>query len=391
MTFSKPLLILSLTILVCACASNPASLAASQAAPMLERIALEQSGDQGVHTWRIPALAVAKDGTLVAAYDARNDSSGDLPGNVDVVVRLSPDNGRTWSPLRRVVDFDGGDGGGDPSLLADHRTGRLFLFYAYGPQGIGMWQSNGDRNPDSRKAMHPHVIWSDDNGRTWQGPHNLIAEIKPEGSRGIFATSGHGIQLSRHSKYAGRLIQPYAWVDAANMLHAGNAISDDHGRTWRMGADIGAGLDENKAVELDDGRVMQNLRAFRDQTHRWVAHSTDGGDRFDKPFAEHQLPDPRNNGDIIRVHPDAKPGSAEARMLLFSNTADTAARRNLTVRLSCDSGRTWPVSKVLEPGLAMYSTMAMLDDGTVGILYENGNAAGITFARFNLAWLGEGC
>jgi sialidase-1 len=77
-------------------------------------------------------------------------------------------------------------------------------------------------------------------------------------------------------------------------------------------------------------------------------------------------------------------------MLLFSNTADAARRVNLTVRLSCDSGRSWPVSKTVDPGLAMYSVMARLPDGTIGMLYENGDAEGLTFVRFDLRWLG-GC
>lgn len=380
------LLLLSSCLLgACAVTGNHPS-----AAPLFESVRLEQAGDAGVHTYRIPALAVTNAGVLVAAFDARNHSKGDLPGDIDVVVRRSTDAGRTWSPVRRAVDFAGGAGGSDPSLLADRVSGRLFLFYAYGPPGIGLFQGNADRDPASRSTLHPHVIWSDDDGRNWQGPRDLIADIKPVGSPGLFATSGHGIQLSSHSPYPGRLIQPFAWLDGKRTMHAGNAISDDHGATWRMGNSIGNGLDENKAVELEDGRVMQNIRAFsQGVTHRIVAISRDGGVSYDAPRPEPQLPDPRNNADIVRAHPDAAPGTREARMLLFVNTASESTRENLTVRLSCDSGATWPVSKLVHAGPAMYATMARLPDGSHGVLYENGDQ-GITFARFNLAWLG-GC
>ena len=137
---------------------------------------------------------------------------------------------------------------------------------------------------------------------------------------------------------------------------------------------------------------MQNIRAFeKTRTLRLVAISRDGGITFGPAAEDAQLPDPRNNADIIRVAPDAPLGSREAQMLLFSNTAHETRRINLTVRLSCDSGRTWPVSKVVEPGLAMYSVMARLTDGTIGLLYENGDAKGITFARFDVAWLGGSC
>ena len=357
---------------------------------VFETVQLEQAGDAGVHTWRIPALAVAKDGSLVAAFDARNDGPNDLPGNIDIVVRRSRDLGRSWTPARRVADFNDGFGAGDPSLLVDRDSGRVFLFFAYGGPGVGFFHSSAERTPESRSAQHPYLIWSDDHGTSWQGPRDLIAEIKPEGAHGLFATSGHGIQLSAHSPAPGRLLQPYVWMDGERRVHAANAISDDHGASWRMGADIGSGLDENKAVELEDGRVLQNIRAYdKGTSQRLLAWSDDGGDHYGPVRPELQLPDPRNNADIIRAFPDAAPGTREARMLLFVNTANPRERRDLTVRLSCDSGRSWPVSKRLHAGPAMYATMARLADGSYGVLYENGINQGISYARFNLAWLGR--
>jgi sialidase-1 len=375
------------TLLGCAAAPHAPRTAT---ASVFERIRLEQAGDAGVHAYRIPALAVATDGTLIAAFDARNDSPNDLPGNIDVMVRRSRDLGLSWSPPRRVVDFDSGRGGGDPSLLVDRVTGRVFLFYEYAPAGTGIFKSSADRDSSSTTTVHPHVIWSDDHGATWQGPRDLIASLTPVGATGIFATSGHGIQLSARSPAPGRLIQPYAWLDAERRMHAANAYSDDHGATWTLGASIGTGLDENKAVELTDGVVMQNFRAFeKTRSHRLVALSRDGGLAFGAVVEEPQLPDPRNNADIIRDAPDAPAASRDARKLLFSNTADETRRVNLTVRLSCDSGRSWPVSKVVHAGPAMYSVMARLPDGTFGVLYENGNAEGITFVRFSLDWVGR--
>jgi sialidase-1 len=378
----------ALVALTLGCASAPRV----PSPPLFERVTLEQSGDGGVHTYRIPALAVANDGTLIAAFDARNDSPADLPGDIDVMVRRSRDLGRSWSPARRIVDFDSGRGGGDPSLLVDRVTGRVFLFYEYAPRGTGIFRSNADRDASSTGTVHPHVIWSDDHGASWQGPRDLIASIKPAGATGMFATSGHGIQLSARSPAPGRLLQPYAWLDAERRMLAANAYSDDHGATWTLGTPIGAGLDENKTVELDDGRVMQNIRAFeKSRTHRLVAISRDGGITFGAATEDPQLPDPRNNADVIRAAPDAPAGSRDARMLLFSNTADETRRVNLAVRLSCDSGRSWPVSRVVEAGPAMYSVMARLPDGTIGMLYENGAAKGLTFVRFDLAWLGAAC
>jgi sialidase-1 len=62
----------------------------------------------------------------------------------------------------------------------------------------------------------------------------------------------------------------------------------------------------------------------------------------------------------------------------------------MTVRLSPDDGKTWPVGKLLYAGPAAYSSLAVLRDGTIGILYERGYASPyerITFARFSLDWI----
>ena len=62
----------------------------------------------------------------------------------------------------------------------------------------------------------------------------------------------------------------------------------------------------------------------------------------------------------------------------------------MTIRLSYDEGKTWPVSKVLYSGPAAYSCLTVLPDTTVGCLYEKDNYRRITFARFDLDWLTEG-
>ena len=69
-------------------------------------------------------------------------------------------------------------------------------------------------------------------------------------------------------------------------------------------------------------------------------------------------------------------------------------RRNVTLKLSFDEGRTWPVSRVLEPEGSGYSDLAALEDGTILCFYERGTAehparstGRLTLARVPLAWL----
>ena len=79
--------------------------------------------------------------------------------------------------------------------------------------------------------------------------------------------------------------------------------------------------------------------------------------------------------------------------LLFSNPAHRSKRANMTVRLSYDDGKSWPVSKVVHAGPSAYSCLTVLPDGTIGLLYENGRDSPyeqVSFARFNLEWLSDG-
>jgi sialidase-1 len=352
------------------------------AVPLFERTDLATSG-VGAHTYRIPALDVLADGTLIASYDRRNNSSADLPGDIDIMVRRSRDKGRTWTEPQVVADYNDGVGAGDPSLLVDRHTGRIFLFYAYGPKGIGFFAPPPPPH-DSTSILHTDYSYSDDGGRTWTA-RRITADIKDPSWLGIFASSGTGIQLR-----SGRLLQQYAFRKADGSIWAVSAYSDDHGGTWQSGTPVGPLMDENKTVELADGRVMLNSRTASTK-RRLVAYSTDGGISYGTPVPHDELIDPTNNAAILRYDARAKVNRPEAHWLLFSNTASTTARERLTVRMSCNDGQTWPIGRMVEPGPAAYSTLTRLNDGTFGLLYESGPYRTITFARFNTTWLGAEC
>ncbi|CAL9394275.1 exo-alpha-sialidase [Streptomyces sp. enrichment culture] len=338
--------------------------------------------------YRIPALTRTTKGTLIAAYDAR-PTLGDLPSNIGVVIRRSTDGGTTWQTQQVVRKEAAPKGNGDPSLLVDRETGRIFAFYSSTVnQGyFGSATGNDENDPDIQQADYSY---SDDDGLTWKH-ERITAEIKNPAWGGMFAASGEGIQL-RHGRYAGRLIQQYA-VRHNGGNYALSVYSDDHGATWKAGSLVGPGADENKTVELSDGRVMLNSRSA---PYRKVAYSSDGGVTYTPFQQDTELPDPANNGSIARFAPDVPASHPRSSWLMFSNTATTSGRSNLTVRLSCDDGQTWPVRKTVEPGSAAYSTLTPLGDGTgsnprVGLLWERANYRHITYSSFDLHWLGGVC
>ncbi|MBL8211636.1 MAG: exo-alpha-sialidase, partial [Bryobacterales bacterium] len=130
--------------------------------PDILQLDLFHQGDQGVHTYRIPALLETRKGTLLAAADARHENTRDLPGRISLVLRRSFDRGKTWTPIQTIRSVPEG-GVGDPSFLLDPRSGRIWCFHAYGPPGIGFPTAKPGATTGPT-TLQVHAIHSDDDG-----------------------------------------------------------------------------------------------------------------------------------------------------------------------------------------------------------------------------------
>ncbi|WP_371164167.1 glycoside hydrolase domain-containing protein [Buchananella felis] len=348
-------------------------------------------GQGGWMRYRIPALTQLNNGDLLAVFDGR-PTMRDLPSNITLLMRRSTDGGKTWQGAQVIRQESAPNGFGDPSLLVDRQTGKVFVFYA-ASINAGFANSTTGAGATDPNVLHADYSVSEDNGVSWSH-HRITADIKAGSTdmAGMFAASGEGLQL-RQGEKAGRLIQQYTVRKGAGN-YALSVYSDDHGATWHAGGLVGPGADENKVVELSDGTVLLSSRAA---PARKIARSNDAGLTYSPFETDPNLPDPGNNGSIIRAFPDAAPNSPQARMLLMSNTANSNVRRNLTVRMSCDDGQTWPVSKVVQSGASAYSTLTALKEGSgerggkYGLFYERDGYRYLSYTSFDLEWLGGVC
>ena len=354
---------------------------------------LASPGVAGFKCHRIPALTTATNGWIIAAWDGRPETCQDAPQANSIVYRISKDGGKSWTPIQTALAGTPGAtkvGFSDPSFVVDRTTGTIFLF-SVKSFDAGLFQSQLGTDPNARNILHAHVVESHDNGQTWVNPRTITDQVTA-GYEGQwftrFASSGEGIQL-RYGAHAGRLIQQYAVANSGSTsLMAVSVYSDDHGATWKPGAPSEGSADENKVVELSDGRLLLNSRTQGTAGQRLEAISYDGGQTWG-PFRHNwDLTDPRNNASIIRAYPNAPQGSARARVLLFSNADSSSARANGTIRVSYDDGFTWNEGKVFESGDMAYSTLHALNDGTWGLLYETGGYKNIDFMRVDAAYLG---
>jgi len=138
---------------------------------------------------------------------------------------------------------------------------------------------------------------------------------------------------------------------------------------------------------------MMNMRQVKQKGHRMYTLSKDGGVNWSQPVDETALPEPGFGcmASFIRLS-GIKDGDAKNR-ILFSNPASSKGRENMMIKTSYDEGKTWRYGKVLYTGPSGYSSMTVLPDGSIGMLYETGEKyllEKIAFARFNLEWLTDG-
>ncbi len=294
-------------------------------------------------------------------------NSGHFIGDINIVIRRSSDNGKSWSEIERIVDFPVGKSASDPSLIVDEVTGEIFLFYNFMDLHV------------EKDVYYLHVLKSTDNGKSWNKSEDITSQItKPEWHNDFkFITSGRGIQTS-----TGKLLHCMVNLDSGLRLFG----SDDHGKSWYfIDTPIKPG-NESKVVELKDGSWMINSRS-NGKGMRFVHVSTDQGATW-CTRAEPNLIDPGCNGSIIR-YTSTENGDKKNR-LLFSNAKMEKGRKNMTVRVSYDEGETWTKGKTIYPGGSAYSSLTVLETGDIGLIFEKDNYTENVFVSFSLPWLTDG-
>lgn len=327
------------------------------------------SMQEGISCYRIPAIVTAPNGDVIAAIDERVPGCGDLKWSKDIniIVRRSADNGKTWSKIETVVNFPYGKSASDPSMIVDNITNEIFLFYNY---------MDLDKEKD---VYYLHVVKSADNGKTWSESTDITSQIaKPEWHKDFkFITSGRGIQTR-----SGKLL--HTMVNLNSGLHLFG--SDDHGKSWYFIDTAIQPADESKVIELVDGSLMINARV-NGKGLRYVHLSKDEGKTWEtKPAPE--LIDPGCNASIIR-YTSIEDGYKKNR-ILFSNAKMEKGRKNMTVRISYDEGKTWSEGKTIYTGPSAYSSLTILKNGDIGLFFEQDEYTKNPFVSFSLKWLTDG-
>lgn len=369
---------------------------------MLTKTDIFTARTDGYWNYRVPGILCTTNGIILATVEARTGTGNDWDGN-DILLRRSLDGGISWLP---------------PQLIVAHNT--------YGPGPVSNFSLFADRD-GTVHALYCHnyervfYLRSEDDGVSFSPPVEItdaLDTFRAEYSWRVIATGpGHGIQLKN-----GRLLVPVWMSDgsgtefgAGKLGHRPSEVatvySDDSGKTWQCG-EIFVHSDgqiinpsETLAVELDDGRVLCNIRSECPQHRRLISISPDGAGQWSELVFDDALLEPVCMGSLLRL----RQPSAEGRgVYLFANPDNLENdltppgrnlahdRKRLTVKMSADNCANWPVSRVLEAGPSGYSDLAEAPDGSILCIYERGmlermtDTASVAVARFDRAWLSSG-
>ena len=344
--------------------------------------------------YRIPALAVTNDGTLLAVTDLRYKNNSDLGNDhrIDLLIKRSEDNGKalSWSEAVNITKTLPTDktGYGDAAIVADRESNDVLILCVHG--NVTYFDGNASK--------HLKVIQfvSHNGGKTFPEKKDISNTIFGFNStwKSLFFGSGR-IMQSRYIK-AGTHYRIYSALLSKGY---GNAVvySDDFGSTWKLLGDASTSPipdgNEAKVEELPDGSVILSSRNGDHGSGRLINiftysnPDTGAGSWSSKQFLN-LGGGSGTNGEILIVKARKTTGAKEPVYLAFQSLPTVWERKNVTIywrelpntAISVSdfvSASAWN-SYLVQDGDSAYSTMDVQRDGGIGFLYER-NTRGLDY------------
>ncbi len=306
--------------------------------------------DNGSRVYRIPAMVVANDGSIVVACDKRYERHTDIGGGhvIDIVVRRSTDGGRTWGEPVVVAKGDNSNdltcGYGDPTLLK-LANGTLVCTSCVGNLGFG------------KGLVRFMVSKSADNGQSWSEPVDVVTAgtltIKPS-IGDFFITSGHGILTNDG-------VMMYLVVSKLNGANTNFVIySTDGGEHWTIDDTVVYNRgDEAKLAQLNDGTLIASIRQGEERGFNFGSYTKNDDGTLSFTWGEQyqntQLHNggAANNQDIFYYQRETVTGNTD----VIFHSMTTGQHANLKLYYSTDKGANWTEFLTVQTKGTRYVTM----------------------------------
>lgn len=360
-------------------------------------------------------------------------SNGTNGNRIDLMMRKSYDGGQTWTGDKRIVQGTDTYGYGDIAVVADwENPENILIMCAAGEESFhtshGEYRILWTNNPAS--FLGTHRITSNDAGNTWTD-HGAVTDAiySAVGSDcdGAFFSSGKiyqskTLKVGSHYRLYAALCTKVNNSDAAPALlgkttYSVVLYSDDFGVTWnRLGGRAVTKGDEAKCEELPNGNVVVSSRTeggrlfnIYNFTTKPTKDNPAGAGSWGTATEGIDANDQGTNGELLLIKAVGKDG--EGLYALQSMPAGPSSggtgRSNLAIfykKIGDEDGNAigdnytnpatfasgWEEAIRVSNTTSAYSSMAMLDEKTIGFVYEEdyiGLGAGaydIKFKKFSI-------
>ena len=380
--------------------------------------------------YRIPAIATAKNGNIIAVADYRH-SRADIGmatnGRIDLRARISKDNGETWGDIFDIIQGKGAAGinsanndmyvgFGDPAIVADRESNRVLVISCSGNVSF----PNGQRN-NHQGIAH---FYSEDCGETWSAPVDREAHIYEQFDntqhgpvRAMFVGSGK-ISQSQYIK-VGDYYRIYCAVLVKNVNGTNvNFVlySDNFGESWTVlgGGEVSpipSGGDEPKAEELPDGSVIISSRTTGGRIYNIFSYTD--SEKAQGSWGTSKYSNSNNNGTVavnnstngeILFVPAKRKADDKKVYLALQSVPLGSGRANVGIYykeletledfISPDAiAADWDGRHQSSYLSGAYSTMCLQHDNNIGFLYEedtygtNGGGYTIVYKNYSIEYL----
>ena len=358
--------------------------------------------DQGTLVpYRIPALARTCTGALIAVSDLRYNGNdigasrmfGSKTNRIDIVGRVSMDNGKTWQERQLILNGSNTYAYGDPAIIADRESNRILLMTVGGTKG---YSASTFDNPIN--VHRTYLKMEDDGTLVVEASENVTDMFYGKG-----AYEGNGVfeNINKMFVTSGRIFQSsiikvgeYYRIYAALPTESGTYViySDNFGETWaRLGTEIPGTLGKNESkveeVEIaatpDSPAVVLSNRIAGGRTFNVFNYSDvekgEGTWGTDTKATNITLSGTGGcNGEILVLK--ALRGTTPVTLALQS-TPNNSVRKDVSIFYKEITARspfrvtyfttTWKGPYKVTDHYSAYSTMMLQQDGNIGFLWED--------------------
>ena len=355
--------------------------------------------------YRIPAIATAKNGDIIAIADYRLDKRDIGYGEVDMYARISTDNGANWSASTRIADGTGNSGFdcgfGDAAVVADRERNEVLVMCVSGKQVFAEGTSSAHNHMARIRGTYNETTKAWD----WSAPENVTSIFLNDANAllpnayTMFIASGRMLQSSYKAEgkdyyrvYAALLVK-----DSSSSYKNYVIYSDDFGETWSLlGGVAVTGADEAKVEELPNGNILISSRTEGGRIYNEYTGSWDTSNQKTYTFASGA---DAANGELMLYKGLYKVGETTGQtydVLLQSLPTTDGSRGGVTVYYqqvdeksnlsTLTASGVWKSGKVVDSGASAYSTMTIQADGKVGFLYEDNYGVKKPIFQANYDW-----